>query len=135
MTRTDRRGFTLVELIIVIVVLLILGSLALMRYIDLRREAYTSQIAGDIEVVKVAAITYYGEHDAWPATAGQGMAPPELQNLLPGGFAFTRQFWTTGWVSDDPQDASIVIQSTDVAMMNKIRQRFGNRLPFIDGGS
>ena len=135
MRRSDRRGFTLVELIIVILVLGILAALGMLRYIDLRREGYTTQIAGDIEVVKVAAVTYVGERDAWPATSGQGTAPPELQNLLPASFNFTRPLWTLGWVSTDPQTAGIIIQSSDPAMMNKIRQRFGTKLPFIDGGT
>lgn len=133
--RPNRRGFTMIELIIVVVVLLILSSMGMLRYIDLRREGYTTQISGDIDVIKLAAVGYWGEYDTWPSTSAIGSAPPELAPLLPAGFQWSKPFWNLGWVSDASPTAGIIIQSDDARMMEKIRQRFGTRLPFVDGGT
>jgi prepilin-type N-terminal cleavage/methylation domain-containing protein len=55
----NRRAFTLVELIAVIVVLAILAGVAVPRYFDYRQRALTSAIAGEVRAVQRAGWTHF----------------------------------------------------------------------------
>lgn len=84
-----RRGFTLVELIVVIIVLGILSTIAVMKYIDLRNAALAAQMAQEVRAIQVAAFNYYAEKETWPAEVGPGAVPVGLGNLLPGQLALS----------------------------------------------
>ncbi len=84
MNRAVRRGFTLVELLIVVVILVVLAGLGLLKYIDLRTTAQTAAVVGDIHAVTVAVFNYYAAHEAWPPESGPGKVPDGLATLLPG---------------------------------------------------
>lgn len=133
-----RRGFTMVELVTVITFLLLLASIGFTRYIDLTREAYATQVAGDIDAVRTAVLAYYGDFDRWPDTSNPGSPPPDLAQYLPGGRIFDRPRWQLAWVNfpTAPNPTlGILVQANDEQMMSKLRQRFGTRFPFVDLGS
>lgn len=136
---TRCRGFTMIELLVVIIVLGVLATLALLKYIDLRDEAMTSQVAGDLQVVRVGAYNYWGEHEAWPNEVGAGQVPPELSTYLPGGFNFVRPTYTLDWEHLNSGDASptiaVTISSPDTDFMDKLIRRLGNRAPFVAVGN
>ena len=54
-----KRGFTLVELLIVMVVMGILASLALIKTNDLRNAATATQVSQEMRAVQIAAFNYY----------------------------------------------------------------------------
>ncbi len=45
---------------------------------------------GDMNVIKVAVLTYQSDQNAWPAEVGPGQVPPGLVAYLPGGFTFRK---------------------------------------------
>ena len=59
-------GFTLVELIAVIVVLAILGGVAIPKYFDYRERAAASSLAGSFKVLRYGYLAYYRDNNAWP---------------------------------------------------------------------
>lgn len=69
----EREGFTLIELIMVMVILAVLGAVALPQYVDLRAEARSSAEQGVAGGVRAGLTTYFvdtarGNRTSYPAT-------------------------------------------------------------------
>jgi len=90
----NRRGFTLIELLTVMVVLSILAAIALPRLRGVILKAEAADVLGDLNVVKVAVLTYQSDQNAWPRDAGRGQVPRGLEEYLPEGFSFRKGQYT-----------------------------------------
>lgn len=62
-----KRGFTLIELIMIIVILGILAAVAVPRYINLSNDAKAAAEKGVVGGVRSGIMTYYAENKAYPA--------------------------------------------------------------------
>ncbi len=65
-----RKGFTLVELLIVIVIIGILAGSMLLVFGTTKERARASKIISDMRTLKVAAVMYYHEHKTFPPDGG-----------------------------------------------------------------
>ncbi len=63
--RTRERGFTLIELVVVLAILGILLALAVPRYIGFRKRAFKEEIANILQEVKTLSWAYYQEYDTF----------------------------------------------------------------------
>ena len=140
-----RRGFTFIEILIVMVVFGILTSLATLKYIDLRRNAVAAKVASELNAVKLAGYDFWAENQAWPSDAGPGIVPGPLVKHLPGGFRFTDTQWdyTLEWdnfgVVSPPGSPpgyliGVTVSSGDPKLMRKLEQYLGTQLPYYSFG-
>lgn len=96
---TGRRGFTLVEVLIVVCILGILAVFAVPKMQAARGRARATTIVGAMRAIRIAATIYYDSATAWPATAGRGVVPPRLKDYLPrkGVGLFSGDGWQLQW--------------------------------------
>lgn len=92
--RRRRAGFTLVELLIAVTICGVLAGIAVPKYRDVKRKASATQIFGDFDVMRVAAMSFYADSGYFPPETGKGGMPPNLKNYLPNNFKMKKQQWT-----------------------------------------
>lgn len=86
-----RAGFTLIELLVVMAVLGILAGLAMPNLQTVLTRARATELAGDMDVVRVATLSYHAERLTWPSESAAGNVPADLAPYLPDGFTFARE--------------------------------------------
>jgi prepilin-type N-terminal cleavage/methylation domain-containing protein len=85
----NRRGFSFVELMAVVVVLGILANLALPMVQRARRKAEAVAVLAAFHAVRVAAHDRFADAGTYPANAAWGVVPAALVPSLPAGFQFS----------------------------------------------
>ena len=65
------RGFTIVELLIVIVVIAILAVITIVSYNGIVKSAYNSQVVAGVRSYYQAIQAYYAENNSYPQTTGE----------------------------------------------------------------
>lgn len=63
-----KKGFTLIELIMIIVILGILAAVAVPKYFDLQADAKTAAEKGVVGGVRAGIYTYFAQNKAYPAS-------------------------------------------------------------------
>ena len=131
------RGFTLIEVFIVLVILSILSSVGLFKYIDFRQQAYAASVAADMSAVKIAAITAWTDSEQWPPDAGPGVEPAEIRAHLPGNVTFINTDYTLDWDNlsggggGGPYLVGISVTTTNPALMTHLARTLGTTYPFL----
>lgn len=137
---SSRRGWTMIELLITMVVIGLLASIAVLKYIDLSRTAYAAKIAGEFVTVRLAAYNFEADNaNTWPGDQGPGIAPPELDSYLPDGFQFHTPTYDLDWdnrsPSMDPYMLAISITTSDARLMNALANNLGGKAPYFIAGN
>jgi prepilin-type N-terminal cleavage/methylation domain-containing protein len=139
---TRRRGFTFIEVLVVMIVLSILSGLAVLKYIDLRHRALTTSAIADLQAVRLAGYSAWYEHGVWPGEVGAGVTPGGLAPYLPGGFTFSRPEYTLDWDNfvapgGGPTGAmqlGVVVTSSNPRLMKTLQDNLGSKAPFFAVG-
>ena len=134
-----RRGFTFIELLVVVIVMGVLSSLALLKWIDLKHRALSASATADLQAVRLAAYSAWYEHGVWPAESGAGTIPVGLVPYLPSGFAFERPEYTLDWDNFVPANGGptgtmqlgVVVSSSNARLMRALQTNLGNKAPFL----
>lgn len=100
-------GFTLIELLTVMVVLSILAGIALPRLRGAIIKAEAAEALGNMNVVKVAVITYQSDYNSWPPEAGPGQTPAGLDEYLPVGFQFDQELYSMDYDNLSSEGAAL----------------------------
>ena len=136
---TGRHGYSLIELLVVMLVIGIVASIALPNLVHARQRAKAAAIVADFTVVRTTAIEYYTKHSEWPPDTGPGQAPAALAPLLE-----ERVFWSQGlvdyewenWAAPDgrpthPGTGVLIgfsVRSTDIRLLEAVEQAWGQAL-------
>lgn len=140
----DERGFSLVEMVVVVVIIGILANAAFPIYSHARRHAEASSIIADFSVVRAAVYDYYAEHNLVPATRAWGEIPPEIAARLPGGLLFVRPNATYRWcrwslpdgMPENPDQEVLMglqVQTNNALLMASLRGVYQGRTVFGHG--
>ncbi len=139
-----RRGYTIIELLMVMIVLGILAALALLRYIDLRQHAEVASIVSDLNNVRLGAYNYWADRNAFPPDAAPGVMPAGMEPYMRTGFRFNRSNYTLDWENFQGPDGSsgaggmqvgIVVTASSSHLLDLLARRAGGSLPFFISGS
>jgi prepilin-type N-terminal cleavage/methylation domain-containing protein len=140
MTRSNRRGFTFIELMVVVIVIGVLAGIAVKRYMELKHRALSAQATSDMENVRLSAYTKYYDTGVWPSSPGPGVMPPELAAYLGTGFPFARHDYTLEFENFSPPgggstggmyQVAVKLTTTNQNLMNTLIQTVGNRSPYV----
>lgn len=137
-TRQDKRGFTLIELIMVMTLVGILSAIALPRLSDATNKAHATHVISDFATIQLAGIQYYTETSGdLPATAPVGVAPPELDYLLPDGFEFSYlsvtyrwRRWDVSLPSGQNYASGLELESPDEKLIAEIMRLYSGEIAF-----
>jgi prepilin-type N-terminal cleavage/methylation domain-containing protein len=137
-----RHGFTIVELLAVMIVIGLLAGIALLKYIDLRHRARAVQVASDLESVRLAAYGAWYEHNTWPGEATPGQVPADLVPYLPQNFSFDNPEYTLDWENFAPpgggpsggMQIGLVVTASTPRLQTALEQILGNKMAFVSAG-
>lgn len=130
----NRRGFTIVEVFTVMVIIGILASIALLRYIDLTNEALASKVGNEMQQVRLAAIAYFADQNVFPPSSPVGTRPPDLEPFLSGATVFTNPAYNFEWVNNANDLVGVIVRSSRAGLADKLRQRLVYGNPYIPLG-
>jgi len=81
----NSKGFTLVELVVVIAILGILAGIAIPRFMEATRTARGAKIVADMRTMESAVYVFYVKYGHYP-TSAEGASNGSLSLLIQGGW-------------------------------------------------
>ena len=87
----NKKGFTIIELLIVMAVIAILVGIAIPSFRAMQTEAWRTKAQGDTRVLKIALESYYKNNGSFPAVVNYQAtllteSPPVLESILDDPF-------------------------------------------------
>jgi prepilin-type N-terminal cleavage/methylation domain-containing protein len=142
----SRRGYTFIEILIVMIIVGLLVKIAFPRYHELKLQAVAGKAAADYNALKLASYAYHTEFQTWPAEVAAGIVPPELVHDLPEGFNFNRGEYILDWQNWQlpnglPQFPglnmlmAVTINTTDSLLAATILNKMGSRILHFNSGN
>ena len=97
MSRPGSRGFTMLEVVVGVAVVVIFLAFTIPNYLALTRHTRAMRVMADLYAVRAAGFTYYGETGTWPPEYAPGLTPTELVEYLPRSFTFQSKRYQLDW--------------------------------------
>lgn len=93
--RYSQAGFTLVELIVVMVIISLLLTIAVPRYLDSMARAKEAVLRSDLFTMREAIDKYYGDRARYPDSLQELVSERYLRKLPPDPFTDSAGSWIT----------------------------------------
>ncbi len=124
----NERGFTLVELSVVVLIISILAALAQPHYNHMRTRAKAAQAVSELDNLRSAVVRFQGLNHAWPPEALAGIIPTGLEAQLQDGYTFTRPGYTLDYDywGGVPFVVGVTLVTTDTDLGDMIMQIVGS---------
>lgn len=123
MRATDRKGFTLVELVVVVLVIALLAALAQPNLQKAIIKARAAEAVSTLQVVRVAVLNYHGDHHTYPKDVGRGQIPAGLAAYMPTGFSLTQKYYTVdydNWSTKSQGFVGLTVITKDALIGNEM---------------
>lgn len=137
-----RRGFTLVEVLMVMLVLVILAGVSVPIYAGVTRRAEASRVLADVRVIDQSLREHLFRESAYPPTAPRGEVPAELVPYLPEGFRFRHGIaeyryrnWAPAGASGGTPRVGVEIHSPDQVFLRALAGIAQGRATLVSGSS
>ena len=124
LVKNKRRGFTLVEVLIVVLIIGVLAGLAMITSLSMQNSSKAARIIADMREMKAAAFMYKADKGAWPIwiysegnysnrdSGNTGVLPNNYLDKLPIG----EGYWIG--VMRHPTIGSIALVAADVSKLD-----------------
>ena len=76
--RESERGFTLIELMIVVAIIAILAGILIPNFVNARSQAQTAACESNLRAIATALELYYADNQVYPTAAGAAVGPALL---------------------------------------------------------
>ena len=124
----NERGFSLVELAVVVLIIGILAALAQPHYNQMRTRAQAAQAVSELDNLRSAVLRFQGLNHAWPPEAAVGVIPVGLQAQLQDGYSFIRSGYTLDYDywGGVPFMVGVTLVTTDTDLGDMLMQIVGS---------
>jgi prepilin-type N-terminal cleavage/methylation domain-containing protein len=95
--RTRRTGFTIVELLVVMVVIGILATVGIPRMRDAKDRATAASIVAQMSMFRATAYAVFAQINGWPEDLPPGVIPPEFITSIGENPGFAFPGYTYDW--------------------------------------
>lgn len=128
----NKKGFTLIEVLIVVAILGILASFLVPNIVQALYKGRASSIVSDARIIRDTLLRYHIEKNSWPRSRGWGRIPPEFRSYLPPGAIFDIPGWETSlaftnysnksakWVDKRGYSVVIRVRIRNIMLANKV---------------
>lgn len=126
LSKKDRHGFTIVELLIVIVVIAILAAISVVAYTGIQQRGRDSQRESDVAVITKALEMYYIDNGRYPAGSGSTTINSGWSTTADASWANLATHLVPKYISSLPGDPVSASGASPLSAGNYNYAYFGN---------